>query len=118
MQPLNHDRFIAGNQELREILRRAEGLENLDGRVSEQDVKVIGARLLNVTPEVGDASRTETLDACLLTEVAEYVTNLRSLQRAIEKINCSPFDRRVLSESQTNHPEGLQEWLHEYLQTV
>ncbi len=108
MELHSHERFIAGNQELREILRRAEGVGSADGRVTEEDLTAIGVRLQNLTPEVGDASRSETLDVRSLGEVAEYVKNLRTLQQAIEKIRSAPADRRARSEPARRNGSSIQ----------
>jgi hypothetical protein len=116
LEHVHHDRFIAGNRELREILRRAEGLENADCRVTEEDLKIIRDRLLNVTPEIGEASRSVTLDADLQDQVAEYVKNLRALLHVMEKIRCNPGDRRVPSEAENRRINDLRVWVQEYLQ--
>jgi len=61
MEHQTHARFFSANQELRDFLRRAECLAHGIGTVTEEDLKTISLRLLNLAPEVGDASRSETL---------------------------------------------------------
>jgi hypothetical protein len=118
MEILNHERFVAGNNELREILGRAERLENRTGGGSREELTIIQAHLLAGTPEIGDASRSETLDAPLLDEVAEYVRNLRALQHVIEKIRVAMADRRVASIAAKHHSHGLRGWIHGSRQTT
>jgi hypothetical protein len=118
MELIDHERFLAGNEELRQLLRRANGVSNADGRATEADLLAIQARLQNLTPAIGDASRGETLDARLLGEVAEYINNLRALQTTIERIRNAPVDRRAPSENPKRQVESLESWLHEQLQTA
>src|ERR1700686_4911241 len=70
MEIQTHARFLAANQELRDFLRRVVCLANGAGKATDDDVEKISLRLMNLAPEVGDASRSETLDTCLLSEVA------------------------------------------------
>src|SRR5271165_3474339 len=84
MKHQKHARFLSANQELRGFLRRAEGLANKAGKVTEEDLELISLRLTNVAPEIGDASRCETLDTALRSEVAEYVKNFKALQGVVE----------------------------------
>lgn len=81
-----HERFVAANCELRGFLQQTERLADGSGTMPEQDLEKVRARLLNLTAEVGDAARSETLDTDLRSEFAEYVDNLRALQTAIETI--------------------------------
>ena len=110
MENQTHARFLSANQELRDFLRRAEGMANKAGTVSEEDLEKISLRLMNLGPEVGDASRSETLDAGLLSEVAEYVKNLKALQSALEKVRGVMLARRARLESKKRRPDGLQGW--------
>ena len=114
MKRPNHGRFIAGNQELREILRRAEKLEKVPGTTNDRNLMKIGIRLLNQTPEIGDASRCETLDRALLDEVAEYVKNLLALQKVIETFRSAPVDRRAPTEAAKGLIDGLNGWIYSY----
>jgi hypothetical protein len=85
MKQHGHDRFEACNKELRHFLRLAEVLANVNGTAGDADLKTVRMRLLNQSVEVGEASRSVTLDASLRIELAEYVKNLRALQKAMEK---------------------------------
>jgi NTP pyrophosphatase (non-canonical NTP hydrolase) len=97
MENQTHARFLAANQELRDFLRRVASLANGTGKATEEDLEKISLRLMNLGPEVGDASRSETLDTTLLSEVAEYVKNLKALQSALEKVrNVMPAHRAQL----------------------
>ncbi len=113
-----HARFLSANQELREFLRRAEGLANGTATVTEDDLARVSLRLANLAPEIGDASRSETLNADLQDEIGEYVKNLRSLQGALEKIRCVMLARRVQLEAAKRHIDGLQSWVSAYQQTT
>ena len=110
MENQTHARFLSANQELRDFLRRAEGMANKAGTVSEEDLEKISLRLMNLGPEVGDASRSETLDTGLLNEVAEYVKNLRALQSALEKVRGVIPARRARAKSDKRRTDGLQGW--------
>jgi len=113
-----HAHFLSANQELREFLRRAEGLANGTATVTEDDLARVSLRLANLAPEIGDASRGETLNADLQDEIGEYVKNLRSLQGALEKIRCVMLARRVQLEAAKRHIDGLQSWVSAYQQTT
>jgi hypothetical protein len=121
MELYKHERFRAANQELWEFLRRVEALASRSGTVTETELKTILDRMLNLAPEVGDASRSETLDGNLLSGIQEYVQNFRALQQAIEKIRCvilghplhleicktpSRFPGRLGAGSPVDHPQN------------
>src|SRR5882724_7469062 len=103
MERHKHERFLSANQELRDFLQRVEGLTSGTCSISEGDLQALSRRLSNLAPEVGDASRSETLDASLRNEVAEYVNNLRALQTALEKVRCVMLARKMQIESQKRH---------------
>jgi septal ring factor EnvC (AmiA/AmiB activator) len=105
-----HARFLSANQELRDFLRRAEGLANKSGTVTERDLKNVSLPLMTLAPEIGDAARSETLDASLQQEIAEYVKNLRALQGALEKVRCVLLARRAQLKAANLHTDGLQRW--------
>jgi hypothetical protein len=113
-----HERFLSANQELREFLRRVENLVKGTGSITHGDLKILSQRLSNLAPEVGDASRGETLDADLRGEVAEYVKNLRALQTALEKVGCIMLARKLQLEGAKRHLYGLQGWINAYNQTT
>ena len=110
MENQTHARFLAANQELRDFLRRVVCLANGVGKVTDEDLERISLRLMNLAPEVGDASRSETLDTSLLSEVAEYVKNLSALQGALEKVRAVIPARRARPESKKRRTDGLQGW--------
>jgi len=114
MNQPNHELFLSANQELRDFLRRVENLANGNGTITEGDLKTLSQRLSNLAPEIGDASHSETLDAGLRIEVAEYVKNLRALQIALEKVRCIMLARKLLLESAKRHLVGLQGWVNAY----
>jgi hypothetical protein len=118
MEINKHERFLCANEELRDFLQRAEGLAKGTGSISERDLQALSQRLSTLAPEIGDASRSETLDADLRNEVAEYVRNLRALQTALEKVRCIMVARKLQIESQKRHLDGLQEWINAYNQTT
>jgi chromosome segregation ATPase len=113
-----HARFLSANEELRDFLRRVEHLTNGNGTVSEDDLQQISQRLLNLAPEIGDASRSETLDTGLELEIAEYVKNLRALQGALERVRSLMRARRAQLESAKGHKNGLQSWVNAYHETT
>lgn len=118
MENQTHERFYSANQELRDFLRRAEGLAKKRGTVSEEELETISQCLLNLSPEVGDASRSETLDAGLQGEIAEYVKNLRALQGALEKGRSVMLARRMQSEAKNRRSNGHHGWVHVRPQTT
>ena len=118
MDPHKHERFLAANQDLRDFLGRVENLANGSGTITDGDLKALSRRLSTLAPEVGDASRSETLDADLRNEVAEYVKNLRALQTALEKVRCIMLARKLRLEGAKRHLYGLQGWVNAYSQTT
>jgi hypothetical protein len=118
MELQSHERFRAANQELREFLRRVESLANGSVRVREAELKTILDRMLNLAPEIGDASRSEILDGNLLNGIEEYVQNFRALQRAIEKIRSIMMGRRLQLEIAKRSRASLENWTQSLQQTT
>jgi hypothetical protein len=114
MEHQMHVRILSANEELRDFLWRVERLSNGTGTVSEDDLQQITQRLLNLTPEIGDASRSETLNAGLQMEIAEYVKNLRALQGALERVRSVTRARRAQLESAKRHKDNPQSWINAY----
>jgi septal ring factor EnvC (AmiA/AmiB activator) len=106
-----HARFQSANQKLRDFLRRAEGLATRSGTVTERDLKQFSLRLITLAPEIGDASRSATLDTSLQQEIAEYVKNLRALQGALERVRCVMLARQVQLGAAKGRMDGLQGWV-------
>jgi hypothetical protein len=117
MDSRNHERFLCANQELRNFLCRVANLAKGTGTITDSDLKSLSQRLSTLAPEIGDASRSETLDADLRSEVAEYVRNLRALQIALEKLRCIMLARKLQLEGAKRHLCGLQRWVNAYSQT-
>jgi hypothetical protein len=117
MDNLKHERFLCANQELRDFLCRVENLAKGKGTITDADLKALSQRLSTLAPEVGDASRSETLDADSRSEVAEYVKNLRALQIALEKLHFIMLARKSQLEGAKRHLCGLQRWVNAYSQT-
>jgi hypothetical protein len=112
MEKQKHARFRSANQELRGFLRQAEGLAKKTGTVTAAELETISLSLTNVAPEIGDASRSETLDLTLQSEVGEYVKNLSALQTTVENVRSHVLARRVewmLKVRFTDRPEVLQQ---------
>jgi hypothetical protein len=105
MQNQLHARFLLANQTLRDFLRRAQGLPNERRAVTEEELKIISARLITLAPEVGDAARGETLDAGLQVDIAEYVKNLGALLSTLEKIRNVTQARRMHWETGKQHTD-------------
>lgn len=63
--------------------------------MTEEELKIISARLITSTPSVGDAARSETLDAGLQAGIAEYVKNLGALLSTLEKVRSVTQARRT-----------------------
>jgi hypothetical protein len=112
MQLNNHERFISANKELSEFLRKASGLARGTQSISERELQALSQRLTTLAPEVGDASRGETLDEALQDEIGRYVINLRALQATLEKVRCIMLGRRLQLELARRHLDGLQGWVH------
>jgi hypothetical protein len=106
MENQTHARFLSANQKLRDFLRRAESLATKSGTMTERELKQFSLRQMAIAPEIGDASRGETLDTSLQQEIAEYVKNLRALQGALEKVRCVMQTRRVQLEAKKRRTEG------------
>lgn len=117
MNSRKHERFLCANQELRDFLGRVENLAKGTGTITDRDLKALSDRLSTLAPEIGDASRSETLDADLRSEVAEYVRNLRALQNALEKVRCIMLARKLQLDGAKRHLYGLQQWVNAYSQT-
>jgi predicted nucleic acid-binding Zn-ribbon protein len=113
-----HERFVSANDELRDFLHRVEGLASGTCSIGESDLQSLSQRLSNLAPEIGDASRGETLDADLQNEIAKYVKNLRALQTALEKVRCFMLARKMQLEAEKRHLDGLQGWVNAYNQTT
>ena len=113
-----HERFAAANEELRGFLERVDGVANGIASVTDGDLRAVSQRIANLSPEVGDASRGETLDSQLQMEIDEYVRNLRSLQNALEKVRCIVMARKAQLESSKRHLDGLQSGMNAYNQTT
>lgn len=118
MERAKHKRFFAANQELRDLLRRAEGLASWSDTASEEELKAIWHRLLDLAPEVEEGSGCEMLDALLQEEIAAYVKNLRALQQAVETIRCVMLARHAQPQAARLHLHGLEGWVHAYHQTM
>ena len=118
MNQSKHERFLSANQGLRDFLLRVENLAKGTAVLTDSDLKVLSLRLSTLAPEVGDASRSETLDAGLRSEVAEYVKNLRALQTALEKVRCIMLARKHQLEGAKRHLYGMQAWVNAYNQTT
>jgi hypothetical protein len=118
MENQTHERFFSANQELRNFLRRAQGLVKRREIVSEEELDTISQCHQNLSPEVGDASRSGTLDASLQGEIAEYVRNLRALQGALEKARSVMLARRMQLEAKKRRTDGPQGWVHVRPQTT
>jgi uncharacterized protein YigA (DUF484 family) len=118
MENQMHARFLSANHELRDFLRRVEHPANETGTVNEGDLEKIAQRLSNLAPEIGDASRSETLNARLQLEIAEYVKNLRALQDALERVRSFMRARREQLESAKRDKDGLQIWVNAYHETT
>lgn len=109
-----HERFLSANEELRDFLQRVEGLASGTGSINERDLNALSQCLSTLAPEIGDASRVETLDADLRNEMAQYVNNLRALQIALDKVRCIMLTRKMELESHTRRLFGLQGWFNAY----
>lgn len=118
MDHQKHERFLSTNQELRDFLRRVENLAEGTGTITDGDLKALSQRLSTLAPEVGDASRSETLDADLRNEIAEYVKNLRAIQTALETVRCIMLARKLQLDGAKRHLYGLQGWVNAYSQTT
>ena len=118
MDQSKHERFLFANQGLRDFLSRVENLAAGTDTITDGDLKTLSERLSTLAPEVGDASRSETLDAGLRNEVAEYVKNLRALQIALEKVRCIMLTRKYQLDGAKRHLYGMQAWVDAYNQTT
>ena len=118
MENQTHERFFSANQELRDFLRRAEVLVKKRGTVSDEELETISQCLLNLSPGVGDASRSETLDTGLQGEIAEYVKNLKAFLGALEKVRSIKLARRAQLKAPKGQTVGLHGWIHVRPQTT
>jgi hypothetical protein len=111
MEKQTHPRFLSANQELRSALQRLESVANGTETVTDKDLNNISVRLMTVAPQVGDASRSETLDGDLQYEVAEYVKNIGALQGAMKKVCCVRMATRVHIDAEKRSADGLPNWI-------
>jgi hypothetical protein len=118
MENQTHERFFSANQELRDFLRRAEVLVKKLGTVSDEELETISQCLLNLSPAVGDASRSETLDTGLQGEIAEYVKNLKAFLGALERVRSMKLARRAQLKAANGQTGGLRGWIHVRPQTT
>lgn len=118
MERQKSEEFYTANRELQDFLQRAEGLANGTGTVTEQELKTIWVRLVNLAPEVSGSSRGGTLTADLPKEVAEYVNNLHTLREALEKVRSVMTARRAQLEAAKRHIDDLRGWINAYHQTT
>jgi cephalosporin-C deacetylase-like acetyl esterase len=116
METETHARFRSANEELREFLRRIVSLANGAAALSENELQRGIQHLMKVTPEIGDASRAETLNPDLQDQIAEYVKNFRALQRAMARIHCVALARRIQLQATKPHVDGLEDRAHMYQQ--
>jgi hypothetical protein len=114
MELHKHEQFIAANRKLMEFRRRVEAFANDSSTVTETELETIMERLLDLTPKVGDASRSEALDRQLLDGIAEYVRNFRAVQQAVEKIHRNAMGRNAELEVANGHLGRMEGWNHNY----
>ena len=95
MEHFKHERLISANEDLRDLVRRAESAVKGTRTISEGDLQTLSQCISNRAPSIGDASRSETLDTDLRSEIADYVRNFRALQTALDKIRCVIQTRRL-----------------------
>jgi hypothetical protein len=118
MENKTHERFFSATQQLRDFLRRAEVLVKKRGTVSDEELETILQCLLNLSPGVGDASRSEKLDTGLQREIAEYVKNLKAFLGALEKVRSIMLARRAQLKAAKGQTGGLHGWVHPRPQTT
>jgi hypothetical protein len=118
MELAKHNRFFVANLELRQLLRRAEGLASCSDSVNEEELKPISARLLELASEIESGPVSDMLDAELQEEIAPYVKNFRALQQAIETIRCVMLVRSMELETAKPYFRSITEWRHAYQQTM
>lgn len=118
MENQTHERFCSANQLLLDYLRRAEVLAKKRGTVSDEELETLSQCLLNLSPEVGDASRSEMLDSSLQREIAEYVKNLKAFLAALEKVRSIMLVRREQLKAAKGKTNGLHGWVHVRPQTT
>ena len=94
MERHKHDRVRSANKELRGLVRQAENAADGTSLISWGGFQILSHRLSLRRCSIGEASRVETLDADLRSEIGEYVRNFRVFQAALEKV------RRVMSSRQ------------------
>lgn len=118
MQFEKYRRFSSANKELSDFLLKVDGMAKGTESITERDLQNLSQRLATLAPEVGDASRGAVLDHELQNEIGCYVTNLRALQAALEKVHCIMLARKLQLEAAKRHLDGVQDWVHAYSQTT
>jgi hypothetical protein len=118
MERAKHQRFFAANRELRDFLRRAEGLASQSGTANEEELNAIWPRLQDLAAVAEDTGGCETLDDELQEEIAAYVKNLRALQQTVETIRCVMLARCAQPETPQRQLRGLHGWGHAYQLTL
>jgi hypothetical protein len=102
-----HPRSLSANQELRCFLQCLESVADGTRTVTDQDLDNISLRLMTLAPQIGDASRSETLDTTLQNEVAEYVKNIGALQGVMKKVRCAMTATRAHQETKNQNMGAL-----------
>ena len=110
MKIQSNERCHFANEELRDFLRQAKVLADKSDTIREADVLALSTRIAGNAPEVGDASRGETLDAGLRVEIGEYVKNLRAVQSTLERVRCEIFAQKLQMEMVNRHLDNLPGW--------
>jgi hypothetical protein len=118
METQTSERCHFANEELRDFLRQAENLASETTTIREEDVCELSMHLISRAPEIGDASRGETLDAGLRMEIGEYVKNLRALQTTLEMVHSAVIARKLRMEKAKRRLGAFPEWPSAHYQTT
>ena len=112
------DLFASANLELYAFLSRVDGLVQGTSDLDAKDVRAIGRLLETMSPEIANAPRNVSDDACAQEQVQQYISNLRSLQVSLEQVRCVMLARRAKLDAARQHIEGVQGWANAYRQTA
>jgi hypothetical protein len=109
------DSFVsAANRELETFLQRADRSATGIDAVSEADLRMIGARLQALAPELADASRYNAAPENTQNEIQKYIGSLRILRGTLEELRRVMKVRQVRLESARQHLDGLNGFARAY----
>jgi len=111
-------RLSLANRELRNFLRRVDGMVLGQGDIGADDLRTIGKLLQSIGQEICESRRGPSADTELPALIQEYAVNLRAARTALEKVRCVMLARRARMDRDRGRVSQLQGWANAYRQTT